>query len=677
MVLKHRSLLPLIQLWGLVLIFISTVSCSADESFKLSSPDNKLNLQVSLNEKGEIYYQLNGYKSHLINKSKLGLQLKGDDSFSHSLKLVETEINQLDETWQAIWGENLSIQNNYKQLFVKLETSEGKRFNLYFKLFNDGLAFRYKIPKQDGINEINIVNELTEFNFSNEATAWSIPANFESYEMLYKTSLLSEVKDANTPLTFRTKSGIHMSIHEANLTDYAGMTLQQKEGLSFSCNLVPWPDGIKVKTKESLLSPWRTITVSQDAAQLVASNLVLNLNEPCKLEDTSWIEPMKYIGIWWGMHLGVETWTMGPNHGATTVNMKKYINFAADNNIQAVLAEGWNTGWENWGKAHAFDQVTPYADFDFKKIVAYADKKGVELIGHHETGGDIFYYEQQMEKAMKKLHDAGIRSLKTGYAGPIPQGHFHHGQRMVQHYRKVLETAAQYKIMVNAHEPIKATGIRRTYPNMMAREGARGMEWNGWSEGNPPEHHVMLPFTRCLGGPLDYTPGTFDILYKNRKNYTKWNSNDKGNSRVNTTLAKQLALWVCLYSPVQMASDLIENYQGQDAFQFFRNLPSKWEKSKVLAAEVGDYFAVARKSGKNWYIGAITDEESRILTVNLSFLTSGKNYKAIIYSDNDKTSLENNPTAISISSATVNSDSVLKVIMSAGGGQAIELIEIQ
>jgi len=673
MKLKIRSLL---QHLGLVLIFIGTASCSVDENLELSSPDAKLHLQLSLNQNGEIYYQLDGFQNQLINPSKLGLILKDDDSFSHSFKLIKTETSKKDEVWQAVWGENINIQNNYEQLSVSLENAKGKKMNLFFKLFNDGLAFRYEIPKQEGINEIHLMNEITEFNFAKEATAWSIPANFESYEMLYRTSQLSEVKDANTPLTFRTETGIHMSVHEANLTDYAGMTLKQVEGTSFSCNLVPWPDGVKVKANKTLLSPWRTITITKDAAQLIESNLILNLNEACRLENTSWIEPMKYIGIWWGMHLGVETWTMGPKHGATTSNMKKYIDFAAGNNIQAVLAEGWNTGWENWGKPKAFDQVTPYDDFDFEEIVTYTNKKGIELIGHHETGGDIYFYEDQMEKAMKKLHDAGIRSLKTGYAGPIPQGHFHHGQRMVQHYRKVLETAAKYQIMVNAHEPIKATGIRRTYPNMMAREGARGMEWNGWSEGNPPEHHVMLPFTRCLGGPLDYTPGTFDILYQNRKTYTKWNSNDKGNSRVNTTLAKQLAMWICLYSPVQMASDLIDNYKGQAAFQFFRNLPSKWEKSKVLAAEVGDFYAVARKNSDNWYIGTMTDEKSRTLSLDLSFLKSGKRYQATFYADNDNTSLDKNPTAISISSAEVNSDTVLKIKMAAGGGQAIELIAI-
>lgn len=673
MKLKIRSLL---QHLGLVLIFIGTASCSVDENLELSSPDGQLHLQLSLNQNGEIYYQLDGFQNQLINPSKLGLVLKDDDSFSHSFKLIKTETSKKDEVWQAVWGENINIQNKYEQLSVSLKNAKGKKMNLFFKLFNDGLAFRYEIPKQEGINEIHLMNEITEFNFAKEATAWSIPANFESYEMLYRTSQLSEVKDANTPLTFRTETGIHMSVHEANLTDYAGMTLKQVEGTSFSCNLVPWPDGVKVKAYKTLLSPWRTVTITKDAAQLVESNLIVNLNEPNKLEETSWIEPQKYVGIWWGMHLGVETWTMGPKHGATTSNMKKYIDFASGNNIQAVLAEGWNTGWENWGKPKAFDQVTPYDDFDFEEIVTYANKKGIELIGHHETGGDIFFYEDQMEEAMKMLHDAGIRSLKTGYAGPIPQGHFHHGQRMVQHYRKVLETAAKYQIMVNAHEPIKATGIRRTYPNMMAREGARGMEWNGWSEGNPPEHHVMLPFTRCLGGPLDYTPGTFDILYKNRKSYTKWNSNDKGNSRVNTTLAKQLAMWVCLYSPVQMASDLIDNYKGQAAFQFFRNLPSKWEKSKVLAAEVGDLYVVARKNGNNWYIGAMTDEESRTLSINLSFLESGKRYQATFYADNEKTSLDKNPTALSISSAEVNSDTVLKIKMAAGGGQTIELIEI-
>jgi alpha-glucosidase len=556
-----------------------------------------------------------------------------------------------------------------------LRNGIGKELKLSVRLFDDGLGFRYEIPQQNGIDSINITREITEFNFAQNGTAWSIPANFDTYEMLYRTTQLSEVPDANTPITVKMESGYYVSIHEANLTDYAGMTLKNTGSTNFQANLVPWPDGVKVKAKTSLLSPWRTVMLCKNAAGLVESNLIQNLNEPCAIPNTEWIEPMKYIGIWWGMHLGVETWTPGPKHGATTDNMKKYIDFAAENNVQAVLAEGWNTGWENWGKPKAFDQITPYPDFDIDEIVKYAKLKGVELIGHHETGGDYLFYEECMDDAFMKLHVNGIRVVKTGYAGPIPNGHFHHGQKMVQHYRKVVETAARYQLMLDAHEPIKATGISRTYPNMMTREGARGMEWNGWSEGNPPEHHVILPFTRCLGGPIDYTPGTFDILYKNRKEYTKWNSNDKGNSRVNTTLAKQLALWVCLYSPLQMASDLVSNYEDQPAFQFFKNLPADFDESKVLVAEIGDVYAVARRKASNWYIGAITDENAREIDLDLSFLDADKKYVATIYSDTENTSLEENPTEIKIITKEVDSKTSLHVKMQNSGGQAIEIRE--
>lgn len=657
-------------------IGVMNLSCTLEKSMEILSPDGKLKYSLQINREGNLFYELLLDQKELINKSELGLDLKSDELFFSKLEILDLERKQVEESWNPVWGPNKKIENNYNELNVKLKNAKGTKLQFQVKVYNDGVGFRYKIPKQTGIDSILIVNERTEFNFAQNGTAWSIPANFDSYEMLYNTTRIDEVQDANTPITVKLDSGIHLSIHEANLTNYAGMTLKNTGGINFQANLVPWPDGIKVRLKDSLVSPWRTITVSKNAAGLVESNLIQNLNEPCNIDNIDWIEPMKYIGIWWGMHLGTQTWTPGPNHGATTENMKKYIDFAAEHNVKAVLAEGWNTGWENWGKPKAFDQITPYSDFDFEEIVRYAKDKDVELIGHHETGGDYIFYEECMEKAFSKLHDNGIRILKTGYAGPIPNGHFHHGQKMVQHYRKVVEVAAKYKLMLNAHEPIKATGISRTYPNMMTREGARGMEWNGWSEGNPPEHHVILPFTRCLGGPMDYTPGTFDILYKNRKEYTKWNSNDKGNSRVNTTLAKQLALWVCLYSPLQMASDLITNYDDQPAFQFFENLPAAFDESKVLAAEIGDVYAVARRNGNNWYIGAITDENAREIELDLSFLKAGKKYKATIYSDSSNTSLKENPTAISIFEKEVDRDTKILVKMIESGGQAIEIVEI-
>ncbi|NOU60789.1 glycoside hydrolase family 97 protein [Marinifilum caeruleilacunae] len=657
-------------------ISIFICACTTSNQVGLKSPSGDIAFELKIDKKGQMHYSLLLENKEVIASSKLGMRLQNDSSFTNGLRIVDIKKGSKNEVWKPVWGPNESIREHYNELILSMRNHENKKLNLYVRLFDDGLGFRYEIPKQDGIDSIHIMKELTEFNFVNNGTAWTIPANYESYEMLYRTTTIDQVKDANTPATFKTNNGNYFSIHEANLTNFAGMTLINSGGTNFQANLVPWPDGVKVRAKGSVKSPWRTITISKSAAGLVESNIIQNLNEPCVLENTSWIEPLKYIGIWWGMHLGVETWTMGPKHGATTENMKKYIDFATENGVHAVLAEGWNTGWENWGKARAFDQQTPYADFDFDEIVRYAKAKKVELVGHHETGGDYIFYEECMEDAFAKLHDNGIRILKTGYAGPIPNGHFHHGQKMVQHYRKVVETAAKYQLMIDAHEPIKATGISRTYPNMMTREGARGMEWNGWSEGNPPEHHVILPFTRCLGGPIDYTPGTFDILYKNRKDYTKWNSNDKGNSRVNTTIAKQLALWVCLYSPLQMASDLVSNYEGQPAFKFFEMLPADFDESKVLAAEIGDVYSVARRKNKSWYIGSITDENRRNLEIKLSFLEDGKKYMASIFEDGEHANLENNPTDIKIRNVQVDSKSVLHVKMIESGGQAVAIVPI-
>lgn len=386
---------------------------------------------------------------------------------------------------------------------------------------------------------------------------------------------------------------------------------------------------------------------------------------------------MKYVGIWWGMHLGVETWTMDERHGATTANAKRYIDFAAANNIEAVMFEGWNEGWESWGGMQTFDYTKPYADFDMAEVARYAKEKGVEIIGHHETGGNIFNYERQLDHAYQWYADLGVHCVKTGYAGGLPGGHSHHGQFNVRHYRKVVQTAARYHTTVNAHEPIKDTGIRRTYPNMMTREGARGMEWNGWSEGNPPEHHELLPFTRLLGGPMDYTPGTFDILYEKTRNSPrrkKWNDLDQGNSRVNTTLAKQIANWVIIYSPLQMASDMIENYEGHPAFRFFRDFDADCDWSEALQGEPGEFVAVVRKAKDKYFLGATTNEEPRTLTIPLDFLEEDKKYRAVIYADGEDADWEKNPTSYQISEKEVTDADTLSVVMAKGGGQAVSFI---
>lgn len=654
--------------------------CSQDviSQVQVESADKEIKLDFFI-ENDSIYYSVD-YSNHpVIYPSKLGFEFQNKKPLADNLKVIKVTKLTLDTTWEQVWGEQRKIRNTYNEAFVELEESKGlkRKMNLRFRVFNDGVAFRYEIPSQEHMQEINITNELTQFAMHKNLNAWFIPAHFDSYEALYQHLPISQVESANTPITFQsTEEDIFISIHEANLTDYAGMTLKKKDNSTtvFEANLVPWPDGIKVKTNTSMKSPWRTIQIGSSAEALAESNIILNLNEPNRIKNTSWIRPTKYVGVWWEMHIGTHTWTEGNRHGATTQRMKDYIDFAAAHNMESVLAEGWSTGWENWGVPRAFDFVTPYPDFDMDTIVAYAKEKGIQLIGHHETGGDAEYYEEQMDTAFRLYKSLGIHHLKTGYAGAIvPTGQHHHGQYMVNHYRKVVETAAHYQLNINAHEPIKPTGIRRTYPNMMCREGARGMEWNGWSDGNPPEHHTILPFTRILGGPLDYTPGIFDLLYKNAENRVKWNGNDKGTSRTNTTLSKQLALFVVLYSPWQMAADQIHNYKGHPAFKFISDIPVNWEFTKFLNASIGEYVTVVRKDWESddWYLGSITNEAARSLEIELSFLDKGETYIAEIYKDSAKSDWKTNPYPYAIVELEVTSGYRLTLTLAPGGGQAI------
>ncbi|WP_103070653.1 glycoside hydrolase family 97 protein [Aquimarina sediminis] len=670
----------------LILIGLLLTSCSKKEvsSLMINSPDKKIQVHFDITNTKPVYsVTFEGKK--IINGSKLGLEFKHQEPLTGNFEVTEVVRNTVDKKWEQVWGEKKEVRNHYNEALIRLKEKSGnkRKLNIVFRVFDDGLGFSYEIPKQDTLDSLYITNEVTEFGLSDNYTTWFIPANYESYEALYQNKLASEVESANTPITFESADkSVFVSIHEANLTDYAGMTLKKQPGsdLNFEADLVPWPDGVKVKTKTPMSTPWRTIQISNSAEKLIESTLILNLNEPNKLKDVSWVKPCKYIGVWWGMHLGVHTWTLGEQHGATTKRMKEYIDFASENNIDAVLAEGWSTGWEKWGKPKAFDFVTPYEDFDLKEIVAHAKKKDVKIMGHHETGGDAQYYDQQIKEAFELYKSMGINYLKTGYAGPIqPSKQYHHGQYMVNHYRKVVETAARYRLNVNAHEPIKPTGIRRTYPNMMSREGARGMEWNGWSEGNPPEHHTILPFTRILAGPLDYTPGIFDLLYKNAGKRVKWNNLDKGNSGINTTLSKQLALYVVFYSPLQMASDLIKNYKDQPAFQFIRDVPVDWENTKVLNAQIGDYVTIVRKdiNSDDWYLGAITDENERELNVKLDFLDHKKEFIAERYKDTKDSHWKNNPYPLQILKQKVSYNDTLSIKLAAGGGQAIRFKAVQ
>ncbi len=647
---------------------------------EVASPDGHIKLTFSQNETGDMQYAVSVNGTPLINASALGLEGRDGLNLSKGFTVEGTDFASADETWTQPWGENKSIRNHYNEMAVRLKDAADTRLTLRFRVFDDGLGFRYeyRFPQSDSLF---VMDELTEFNLAQNGTSWSIPASFETYELLYRTLPLDQVENANTPITFKTESGVYASIHEAALTDFPEMTLKQTEGHCFKANLAPWPDGVKARfDSDSFQTPWRTIQIAPKAVGLINSGLILNLNEPCALEgDLSWIRPMKYVGVWWGMHLGIESWVINDRHGATTESMKRHIDFAAANNIEAVLYEGWNEGWESWGGMQNFDYTKPYADCDMEAVARYAKEKGIQIIGHHETGGNIFNYERQLDKAYQWYADLGIHNVKTGYAGGLPQGHNHHGQFNVRHYRKVVQTAAKYHTTINAHEPIKDTGIRRTYPNMMPREGARGMEWNAWSEGNPPEHYALLPFTRLLGGPMDYTPGTFDILFDGTRNSPlrkKWNDQDKGNSRVNTTLAKQIANWVVLYSPMQMASDLLHNYEGHPAFQFFRDFDADCDWSEALQGEPGEFIAVVRKAKDKYFLGALTNEDARTLSIPLDFLEAGKKYRAVIYADGADADWKTNPTSYQIIEKEVTNADTLEVVMAKGGGQAVSFLPI-
>lgn len=637
-------------------------------------PDGTIRLAFAVDSAGRMTYSVTDGGVRLFEPSRLGFEAAETD-LGGGFAVENVSRTSVDETWTQPWGENKENRSRYNEMAVRLRNGGGVRLTLRFRVFDDGLGFRYEY-EACGADSLRVTDELTEFRFAADGDSWTIPASFDTYELLYRKLPLSELADANTPATFKV-GGLYGSIHEAALYDFPEMTLRKTDGLAFKSDLAPLPDGTKAHVGNKFTTAWRTVQLAPDAVGLINSSLILNLNEPSKIGDTSWIRPMKYVGVWWGMHLGVETWAMDDRHGATTENAKRHIDFAAANNIQGVLFEGWNEGWENWGGSQSFDFTKPYADFDVAEIVRYARERGIEIIGHHETGGNIPDYERQLERAVKWYADLGIHNLKTGYAGGISGGNNHHGQYMVRHYQHVVETAAKYRMTVNVHEPIKDCGIRRTWPNMMSREGARGKEWDAWSAGNPPSHEVTLPFTRLLAGPMDFTPGTFDILYENTRNSPRrklWNCGPEVDMRVNTTLAKQIAEWVIIYSPVQMASDLIENYEGHPAFRFFRDFDADCDWSRALAGEPGEFVAVVRRAGENYFLGAATDEQPRTLSLPLDFLKPGTKYRATIYADGPNADWKTNPTSYTISEREVSSADTLEVAMAPGGGQAVSFM---
>ncbi len=633
------------------------------------SPDKKVNLTFKLDETRPCYL-INVEDKPVILTSALGFKLKYRDPLDSNFVIKDYEEATVDQTWEQPWGEKRIIRNNYNQLTVFLEEAGNlnRKLNIVFRVYNDGVGFRYEIPQQENMDSLFIMDEKTEFVFSDNHFAWWIPAYRDNrYEYLYRKSPINKLDTVHTPLTIETGDGRFLCIHEANLTDYASMTLAKIKENTLKCDLVPWSDGIKVKSVVPMVTPWRTIQIAENPGDLITSYLVLNLNDPNKLGDVSWIKPMKYIGIWWSMHTGLYTWEQSEKHGATTENTKKYIDFAARYGFGGVLVEGWNLGWDgNWpDNADKFNFTVPYDDYNLKELCEYASSKGVKIIGHNETAAGTGNYEKQMEDAFKLYQELGINAVKTGYVGTrLSKKEWHHGQYGVRHFRKVIETAAKYKIMVDAHEPIKGTGIRRIYPNMLSREGARGQEYNAWSPdgGNPPEHETILPFTRLLSGPMDFTPGIFDIMIK-----------EKPENRVNTTLAKQLALYVVIYSPLQMAADLPENYENNPAFQFILDVPVDWDDTRVLNGRIGDYITVVRKdrNSNDWYLGSVTDEDYRQFEIELSFLDNDKKYAAEIYADADEADWVTNPLAINISRKEVDMNSKIIVKLARGGGQAI------
>lgn len=659
----------------ILILSVLISSCSAGP-FQLSSPDNTVNVSFTLVD-GRPYYTVTKNDQPVINPSAMGFSILQQAGQLTRYKLLSAEINSADLRWEQPWGEFRYIEDRHNELIVHLEEAGGNKslLDIQFRVFNDGVGFRYSFPEQSGLDSVVILDELTRFTFPGDHQVWWIPVHSENsyYESLYRKNRISETDTINTPATFETADGLYLAIHEANLTDFASMTLRKAGPNQYVSELVPWSNGIKVYAKTPFISPWRTLIIGEKPGDLVTSTLMLNLNEPCKLDDVSWIKPSKYIGIWWGMHLKKYTWSQGPKHGATTERVMKYIDFANENGFDGVLVEGWNEGWDgNWSEdGTKFSFTKSYPDFDLGKITSYAAMKNVSLIGHHETGGAVANYEDQMEDAFALYHQYGVNTVKTGYVNKYLDGReWHDGQFGVRHYRKVVETAAKYRIMIDNHEPVKGTGLQRTYPNLMTQEGARGQEYDAWSDngGNPPSHTTILPITRMLAGPFDFTPGTFDFHY----------SIVEG-TRVNTTLAKQLALYVIIFSPLQMASDLPENYAGNPAFEFIKKVPCIWSDTRVLNAEIGKHVTMARKdrNSEEWYIGSITHEEPRTFEINLSFLEDSLDYRAEIYADGEHADYRTNPDPVTISTRVVNSGMQLYMELAAGGGTAIRLVPLR
>ncbi len=651
------------------LIFFGS-GCGKTNSYSLKSPDGKTEVTFTLSDK-KAYYSIKKNAKEIISPSVLGIKLSGEDLFNEFI-IIGTEENNFDETWQQPWGEEIDVRNHYNELKIKLQEESGKKryLNIAFRAFDDGIGFRYEFPKQANLNEFEIMDESTEFALVDDNDIWTQHLEDRDYEQLYRKTKISEITDTvSTPVTIETSDGKYIVIHEASLIDYTKMNLHIARNHTLKNDLTAWSNGVKVYAKAPFASPWRIVILADDLNDLANSRMMLNLNDANKIENTDWIKPMKYIGIWWGMHMHTMTWTEGPKHGATTKNMMHYIDFAAKNNINGVLVEGWNVGWDGYmvGDGTKFNYSKTYPDFDIDKISKYAAEKGIDIISHNETAGAINNYENQLDSAFAFANKHGIHAIKTGYVNPLLDGKERHSSQYgVRHYRKVVETAAKHNITIDTHEPIMPTGWQRTYPNLMTQEAVRGQEWDAWSAdgGNPPEHTTILPFTRGLAGPTDFTPGTFNF-----------DNPATPGTRVQTTIAKQLALYVVIYSPLQMASDMIEHYENRPEFEFIRQVPVDWQKSIIIDGKIGDFVVTARKDkhSNDWYLGAITDENARNIKVNFSFLEADKTYKAQIYKDAPDSDWKTNPYPIIIEEAEITNETILDLQLAPGGGAAIRI----
>ena len=665
-----------------------------------TSPDGSNTLRVELRD-GQPYYQVEAEGDTIVAPSPLGFTLADGPPLRDGFEVLGTTRRTVDTTWTPVWGTHDSVRNHYTERTIRLKETDApeRRLDLVLRAYDDGVAFRYRWPEQQGLDALRIASEETEFRFTTDHTAWWIPDDYDNYEWVYRKTPLSAIRDSaskisynsyleetdggrpetsekddhpgavNPPMTMRSPDEArYLAIHEAALTDYSSMTLRADPEMptTFHTHLVPWPDGVKVKASVPHQTPWRMIQIANRPGGLIASHLLQNLNEPSKIEDPSWIDPMTYVGIWWGMHIDKYSWGQKGVHGATTERTKRYMDFAAEHDIDGVLVEGWNPGWETWLGGDEFDFTESYPDFDLQEVVDYGEERGVALIGHHETGGDVPAYERQLDDALALYDSVGVPAIKTGYAGPIrPKGVHHHGQQMVNHYRRVVKKAAEHEIVLDVHEPVMGTGIERTWPNMMTREGVRGMEYNAWATPSPPSHDVTLPFTRMLAGPLDYTPGIFDLTPEETM----------PDHRVLTTLSKQLANMVILYSPVQMAADLIDNYEGEAAVEFLERVPTDWAESHVLNARIGESITIARRKADSeaWYVGTTTNATARTLDIPLDFLDDGQTYVAHVFEDTPDADYRDNPHAYRIRRGLVTAGDTIEAALARSGGQAVIL----